>query len=394
MTKIRVLLCTTRPTQFEVPLYRYLSAQAGVDVHVWYATNPTNQHTYDAELSRTIDWGMELTEGYQWQCPAGQSQASVLASLLGTLRRSRYDLIVVPGWSPAWAAVASAFCLVTGKPLGLNIDSSSLHVQGGLGRSLSRRALFRVLAALDTSFLCKGSESDRYIRGYADRARTFRYPYSVDVEWWQSRVQEALPRRGAVRSELGVPNDGFVLLAVAKFVERETPLSLIEAIGRLSPADNVRLVLVGDGPLRHRLAAASEGFSDRVLLPGYLPYTELPNYYAMADAFLHPAVAEPWGVSVGEAAASSLPILCSTGVGSGHDLVWDGVNGFRYCPDDIETLCELISRLAHTDAEVLKQMGAMSWKISTSWTFSRNYRALVEAASEARFRRERRTSDV
>ena len=52
----------------------------------------------------------------------------------------------------------------------------------------------------------------------------------------------------------------------------------------------LRLMLVGDGPLREALETQSTalGIRDRLLLPGSVPHTEMPHYLAALDICVIP----------------------------------------------------------------------------------------------------------
>ena len=83
-----------------------------------------------------------------------------------------------------------------------------------------------------------------------------------------------------------------------------------------------------------------------VIWAGFLQYQQLPRYYGLANAFIHPPKSEPWGLVVNEAAASSLPLLVSNTVGAGYELVRDGFNGFLFDPNSATDISEALLRLA------------------------------------------------
>jgi phosphatidylinositol alpha-1,6-mannosyltransferase len=95
-----------------------------------------------------------------------------------------------------------------------------------------------------------------------------------------------------------------------------------------------RLIIVGDGPMRRRLAAvAATEFPDSVVFTGPVPDEELPQYYAAADVFVAPSrdnrralQTEGLGLSTLEAAASGLPVVVGRSGGSAESVL-DGHTG-------------------------------------------------------------------
>ena len=154
--------------------------------------------------------------------------------------------------------------------------------------------------------------------------RTALFPYAVDVEAFRDRSVLSPAERAAVRERLGVPADAPLVLSLAKLNDREAPWDLLRAFDRLRDRE-IWLVLAGDGPERADLEGTVEASGlARVRFPGYVPYPELPALYAVSDLFVHPAREERWGVSVQEALACGLPVIASSRVGAGRDLIEPG----------------------------------------------------------------------
>jgi len=98
-------------------------------------------------------------------------------------------------------------------------------------------------------------------------------------------------------------------------------------------------------------------------MPGFKQYEELPAYYALANAFVHPSKSEQWGLVVNEALASGLPVLVSERCGCSPDLVQDGVNGFTFNPDDETQLTSRLLAMATLPTEERERMGAAGREI-------------------------------
>jgi len=113
----------------------------------------------------------------------------------------------------------------------------------------------------------------------------------------------------AARRALALPAAGPLLLGVGRLVPGKGFADAVAALDRLDPG--VRLVLIGDGPERARLAAAG---GDRVLLLGTRPPEDVALAYQACDALVLPSRREGWPNVVTEALASGCPVVaCAVG---------------------------------------------------------------------------------
>lgn len=91
---------------------------------------------------------------------------------------------------------------------------------------------------------------------------------------------------------------------------------LIHAVGVLAAAPaapDVRLVIAGDGPQQHALAALADAVAPgRVQFLGNVAdRLRLATLYASADVFVHPNPHEPFGIGPLEAMAAGVPVVVS-----------------------------------------------------------------------------------
>ncbi|MBB1160671.1 glycosyltransferase family 4 protein [Piscinibacter sp. SJAQ100] len=150
--------------------------------------------------------------------------------------------------------------------------------------------------------------------------------------------------RDALRTELGLPSDAFVLLSAGRFVHAKGQDLMIEALKRCPHP--VHLVLVGDhrsGYGQEQLAQAGE----RVHFLGYRP--DVGRLLGVADAYLCASRREAISLSVIEAAAAGLPVI-ATAVGGIPEVIEDGVQGRLVPPENADALasaiCELVANRA------------------------------------------------
>ena len=131
---------------------------------------------------------------------------------------------------------------------------------------------------------------------------------------------------------------------------------LVRAFGAMrGPAD---LVLVGDGPERHRVARLVEGNPavDRISLTGFVPHTEVPALLASLDVLALPSAYEEMGSVLVEAMVSGLPVVASD-VGGIPDVVRHGETGLLVPPGDVPALTAALDRLV-ADAGLRARLAA------------------------------------
>ncbi len=150
------------------------------------------------------------------------------------------------------------------------------------------------------------------------------------------------------------PRGAIVLGTVGRLKAVKDPLTLARAFALLVGRDpgaraRIRLVLVGDGPLREAVRGVLEacGATDLAWLPG--ERSDIPQILRGLDVFVLPSLAE--GVSNGilEAMASGLPVV-ATRVGGNPELVEHGASGFLVPRGDPPALAAALERyLAQPD---------------------------------------------
>jgi glycosyltransferase involved in cell wall biosynthesis len=150
-----------------------------------------------------------------------------------------------------------------------------------------------------------------------------------------------------IRNELGLSDDQVVFATLGRLHDDHKGVSdAIRALARITiPAT---LLVIGDGPDRTMLEslAAELGVSDRTIFSGYV---EDPRGMLLAaDALLHPARYEAFGLSIAEAMFAGLPVV-ATPVGGIPDVVDAGVTAILVEPRNIEDLSRAMIRLANDE---------------------------------------------
>ena len=152
----------------------------------------------------------------------------------------------------------------------------------------------------------------------------------------------------------------FVIGTVGRMQEVKDQLTLARAFVHLVRAmhgpERLRLVMVGDGPLRERARSllAEAGVDKYAWLPGNR--NDVARIMRSFDLFVLPSLAEGISNTILEAMATGLPVL-ATAVGGNPELVQAGVTGTLVPRDDPESMARAMRAYAES-AELCRSHGA------------------------------------
>jgi glycosyltransferase involved in cell wall biosynthesis len=311
----------------------YLPKQGGIEVQVGDLARRQDEAGHevavftcaaDAEGSRprlgqgvptssTGDAGVaELRVGLPWLAlPAAIRQVHAV------LRRERPDVVHVhlSVWSPL-SILALKAAVRQGLPVTVTLHSlwwyatplyAAGHVLLGWGRwPVAWTAVSELAARPLYTLVGRGGEISVLPNGIEPR------DWSVDP----------LPRD---------PHE-VVVASVLRLAARKRPVPLLRIVRRarrrLPPGVRLRVVLVGEGPLRGRLERLIRryGLEDCVELAGRMDRAGIRDLYRRADLYVAPATMESFGIAALEARCAGLPVLARRRTGIA-DFVEDGVGG-------------------------------------------------------------------
>ncbi|MGB6067599.1 MAG: glycosyltransferase family 4 protein [Desulfomonilaceae bacterium] len=367
----RLAIVQTRPTQFDGPLFRKLAMDKRLNLAVYYSAPVTKGLiSEDPEIGAAPIWDNDIETGYD-STTRSQGPAAAWA-FARQIVAHQPDLLIISGYAPVYHLLIAIWARFKGISVGLRSDTTLEHSSssGRQARLLLKRLLMPFVLSLYTAGHPVGTLARKYLIRYGfPEDRIFEFPYAVDNEWFEEQSDAHRLHRNHLREKIGIPAGAFVIVGVVKFVEREDPITLIRGFASFQTQfQNAHLVLVGDGPLRTRIEGLAEFASSNVHLPGFVPYSRLPMYYAISDVFVHPAVRESWGVSVNEAMACGLPVIVSQKVGSHVDLVREGKTGFLFEPGNPDALARCLTKIAE-DANLQVAMSVKAQEMIKGWGY-------------------------
>jgi glycosyltransferase involved in cell wall biosynthesis len=162
-------------------------------------------------------------------------------------------------------------------------------------------------------------------------------------------------RSESLRARWGARPQTPVALTVGRLAPEknlDTVLAALRAMRQRNPG--VRMVFVGDGPLREHLSLACPD----AVFAGVRHGEDLAMHYASADIFLFPSMTETFGNVVPEAMACGLAVVAYNLAAAGQ-LIRHGQNGLLASAADAVGFCELASRAA-ADFQQTRAMGAQA----------------------------------
>jgi glycosyltransferase involved in cell wall biosynthesis len=200
------------------------------------------------------------------------------------------------------------------------------------------------LIALDNEMLSESARLFTNARNTA--ARLARY---------NAIAAEPLYHPPPLAGQLHAGPSGDYILSVGRLEANKRVDLVIRALAHAGRG--VRLVIVGEGPLRRQLeeTAIAAGVADRVTFTGGITGDELVRLYAGARAVVFPPFDEDYGYVTLEAFLARKPVVTTHDAGGPLEFVEDGLTGFVVEPTP-ESLGAAIARLA-SDAGRARALG-------------------------------------
>jgi glycosyltransferase involved in cell wall biosynthesis len=161
----------------------------------------------------------------------------------------------------------------------------------------------------------------------------------------------------SLRKSLGINEDAIVVGTLAVFRKQKCLLNWLDVFASLYAANNnLRGILVGDGPLREVLTAHRDslGLADVVLMPGM--QTNAADWYNVMDVFMITSEFEGLPLALLESMASEKPVVSTLAGGIG-EVVRHGETGFLVPFGDWEGL-EKYAHLLVNDRLLRETMGS------------------------------------
>jgi glycosyltransferase involved in cell wall biosynthesis len=380
--KHKLAFLTSHPVQYHAPIYKTLANHPQIDLVVYYCWDFGVKETFDQEFNQKFKWDIPLLKGYKFKFlknfslkPYSDFWGQINPGIINELIKNKYDAVVVSGYATltSWFAFLGAW--ITKTPIILkgeaNFSRGKSHI-----KNLSKKIILRNLFKKIDAFLYGYSLNKEFYKFYGvSEKKLFFYPCSVDNDFFQQKAKE-LQKQGIdkIKKSLGIRRINYPnILFSGKLIPRKRWLDLLRACKILfDKGTNFNLLVVGDGPDRDRFEFfIEENRLKNIYLSGFKNQSELPKYYFVADIFVLPSEYDPSPKVVNEAMNFKLPIVVSSGVGTGGDLIKHDENGFIYDVGDINVLAEYLEKIL-LNHKLRDRFGKRSLEMVKEWNNNKN----------------------
>jgi len=285
-------------------------------------------------------WGQSLQEkGYTHYCLKRQPgfDRALIRDIRNILREADIDIVHCHQYTPyTYGWFASLF---TGKPV-----IFTEHGRFYPDVSSTKRRLINPLLQLRTAAITAISAATKQALVQFENLSADR------IEVIYNGIADSVTApSAALKDSLGIADGEVVLGTISRLDPIKNQAMMLKAFKRaIAQAPNLRLLIVGDGPLRAELEYLTRdlGISDRVIYTGFQP--EPKKYLAIMDVFLLPSLSEGTSMTLLEAMSFGIPSI-ATAVGGTPEIIQNQETGLLIENEDESGLVEAIIELAGSE---------------------------------------------
>jgi glycosyltransferase involved in cell wall biosynthesis len=177
----------------------------------------------------------------------------------------------------------------------------------------------------------------------ANQFNTSKVKYVPGVGVDSKKINLLTIDRDQKRKELKLPKDGLVILSVGELNKNKNHEVIIKGLAEVKDP-NIFYIVCGKGDKEDYLKelVKSLNLTDRIKFLGFR--NDVIEIYSVADIFAFPSYREGLSVSLMEAMAAGLPIVCSN-IRGNVDLIEDGKGGYLINPSDVDGVANALTNL-------------------------------------------------
>lgn len=188
------------------------------------------------------------------------------------------------------------------------------------------------------------------------KAKKIRYIPGIGVDL--NKISSEKMANHYKKSKFNLNEDDIVFLSVGELNKNKNHISVINALGMLKEEgkiNKIHYLICGQGNEKEVLeqCISNKNLEENIHLLGYRK--DILSIYSIADCFVFPSFREGLSVSVMEAMANGLPIICSK-IRGNIDLI-DENGGYLFDPSDVNNIKNCIEQAVSCDKLQIRKMG-------------------------------------
>ncbi len=192
-------------------------------------------------------------------------------------------------------------------------------------------------------------KTEEKLRSYGVENQIFIQPTGVDINHFH-RFSKDDERVKAIRETYGIKQDDYLLIFLGRVADEKSIDVIFNALaGVREKKDNVKMLVVGDGPAMKKLQEYAYDLSidDIVQFTGFINHEDVQYYYSASDLFVNASRTETQGLTIMEAMASNVPIIVFDDANI-EEIVEDNYSG-RLFKDDEQFESKIIEAMENPE---------------------------------------------
>jgi len=378
----KIAIVAPTPFYYQVDLFRELAAHPRIELTVYFCSKEALRGDDILKVYKTSGhWGgeEEWLKGYNYKFLRNYSPfpsyirwpfGLMNFGIWNEIKKEKPDAVILMAWTNLTWWLATLACLYSNVPFFYMTDA---NIRAELSKPklllwLKRLLLGKWLFKHTSGFLCAGTLNKILYRYYGvPEEKLVSFAYSWGYKALLPIADDLKRQRKQIKTELGIPEESFVILFCGRLSKEKKPFDLLKAYHQVN-SPHKALSFVGDGKLKKLLQEYIINCKlNSVFFFGFQNRKEIFKFYAISDVLVVPSSRETWGIVVNEAMCFGLPIIVADCIGSSKDLVQHGYNGFIFPRGDIKKLASYIEELMALPEKKRSMMGNRSLEIIKKW---------------------------
>ena len=229
-----------------------------------------------------------------------------------------------------------------------------------------REIIRKVVLSKFDGFWFAGKLAKEFDLTYCNRLAKFIFvPNLIDSQKFDAVNNYSAKEKIAIKVQYNLPTEKRIFLLPARLSKVKGIMEFLKIFRDVNNRDEVTIAIAGEGELEEEISSFIRKNQLNVILLGYKQEKEMLDLYAISDLLVMPSLSDPNPLTIIEACWCKLPLLVSKHVGNYPETVIQGVNGYVFSYQDINTAKIIIEECISNDDEWYLKAGNESYRIAS-----------------------------